>query len=214
MKKIVTAIFAIAVLVSESGCATLGDARAAKGTGAARRYNASQETIWKAVPQVLTELGLQFVSDNKQEGYVLAQRGITAFSYGENVAIFIEASGDAHARVEVVSKKTMATNVFAPSWENDILNKLDEKLKEFPLAKSEAQKTKEFIVVGYSSLLNDLRAGKGPYLTSLLSMLQIRQENGDEATKKIRALSEVYTNIPEFADHVVNLFIRQPATSF
>jgi hypothetical protein len=65
------------------------------------------------------------------EGYILAQRGITAFSYGENVAIFVESvNGVTRTRVEVVSKKAMATNVFAPDWSKEILDKLDEKLKK------------------------------------------------------------------------------------
>jgi hypothetical protein len=128
--KFFAAFFAGAILLAASGCATLADARAAKGSGVSRTYEASQETVWKAVPSVLAELGLQLVGDNKQEGYILAQRGISAFSYGENVAIFVESVGGVtKTRVEVISKKAMATNVFAPSWENDILNKLDEKLK-------------------------------------------------------------------------------------
>jgi len=130
-KKIFATVFTVAVLLSASGCATLADARAAKGAGVSRTYSASQETVWKAIPPILAELGLQFVSDNKQEGYILAQRGITAFSYGENVAIFVESVGGVtKTRVEVISKKTMSTNIFAPSWENDILNKLDEKLEQ------------------------------------------------------------------------------------
>lgn len=77
-----------------------------------------------------------------------------------------------------------------------------------PAMKNEAQKAKEFIVVGYANLLNDLRAGSGPHLSSLLTMLQIPQENKDDATKKIRSLSEVYTEIPEFADHVISLYVK------
>lgn len=129
IKKFLVTFFAAAILLSASGCSTLADARAAKGSGVSRTYAASQDEVWKAVPSVLMALGLQLVSDNKQEGYILAQRGITAFSYGENVAIFVESIGGVtKTRVEIVSKKVMATNVFAPSWENDILNKLDEKL--------------------------------------------------------------------------------------
>lgn len=79
---------------------------------------------------------------------------------------------------------------------------------EGPLAKSQAQKVKEFIVVDYSNILNDLRAGKGPHLSSLLTMLQIPQDNRDEATKKIRALSEVYVEVTDFADRVVGLYIK------
>lgn len=92
-KKIIAALFAIAVLVTASGCATLADARAAKGSGVSRTYAAPHEVVWKTIPSVLTELGLPLVGENKQEGYILAQRGITAFSYGENVAIFVEPEG-------------------------------------------------------------------------------------------------------------------------
>lgn len=129
IKKFFATFFVAAILLSASGCTTLADARAAKGSGVSRTYAASKEEVWKAVPSVLVALGLQLVSDNKQEGYILAQRGMTAFSYGENVAIFVESIGGVtKTRVEIVSKKVMATNIFAPSWENDILNKLDEKL--------------------------------------------------------------------------------------
>ena len=132
-KKILAAIFSVAILFSTFGCSTtLDDTRAAKGTGVSRIYTASQDAIWKAVPSVLAELGLQLVSENKQEGYILAQNARTLLS-GENVAIFIESAGGViKTRVEVISKKMNITNVldiYAPSWEDDILNKLDEKLK-------------------------------------------------------------------------------------
>lgn len=130
-KKILAILIAIAVTVFMSGCSTLADARSAKGTGSAREYAASVDEVWKAMPTVLAELSLPLVGDNKAEGYILAQRGITAFSYGENVAIFVESvNGVTRTRVEVVSKKSMATNVFAPDWSKEILDKLGEKLKK------------------------------------------------------------------------------------
>ncbi|GAC1527841.1 MAG: hypothetical protein NVS3B11_28560 [Collimonas sp.] len=50
---------------------------------------------------------------------------MSAFSYGENVAMFVEPSGSKDkTKVEVVSKKTLATNVFATNWETVILDKL------------------------------------------------------------------------------------------
>ncbi len=83
------------------------------------------------MPAVLAGLSLPMVGDNESEGYILAQRGITAVSYGENVAIFVESvNGVTRTRVEVVSRKAMATNVFAPDWSTEILDKLGEKLKK------------------------------------------------------------------------------------
>jgi hypothetical protein len=71
-------------------------------------------------------MGLEIASKNREEGYVLAQKGITAFSYGENVAVFVEKIDDQSTKVEVVSKKAMATNIFAWNWEKPILDRLSE----------------------------------------------------------------------------------------
>lgn len=131
LRKLLVVFVALLAVAFTSGCSTLADARGAKGTGVAREYASSVDEVWKAMPAVLAELSLPMVGDNKSEGYILAQRGITAFSYGENVAIFIESVGGVtRTRVEVVSKKSMATNVFAPEWSKEILDKLGEKLKK------------------------------------------------------------------------------------
>jgi hypothetical protein len=73
------------------------------------------------------------VADNKQEGYILAQRGMSAFSYGENVAIFVDpTNANDRTRVEVVSKKSLATNIFATDWSKPILDKIGQILDNSP----------------------------------------------------------------------------------
>ncbi|WP_038492017.1 hypothetical protein [Collimonas arenae] len=117
--------FIILVSLAVSGCTTLADSRSAKGTGTARVYDATSDAIWTALPKIVKDVGLDYVGDNKSEGYALAQRGISAFSYGENVAMFIEpTSTNDKTRVEVVSKRALATTVFAKNWETAILDKL------------------------------------------------------------------------------------------
>ena len=81
------------------------------------------------MPDAIKAAGLQFVSGNREDRSILAQRGITAFSYGENVAIFVEKVEDVKSSVEVVSKKAMATNIFAPDWAKPIFEQLDKKFK-------------------------------------------------------------------------------------
>jgi hypothetical protein len=127
--RLISAILAAAAVSVNYGCSTLADARAARGTGTARVYAVSPDAVWNALPAVIKEAGLDFVGDNRPEGYLLAQRGITPLSYGEHVAIFVDpARPGTGTRVEVVSKKAMATNVLAPDWEGEILDKLGEKL--------------------------------------------------------------------------------------
>ncbi len=130
MNRIMTSLLAcLFILATASGCATLADARAAKGTGMAKTFNADSETVWKTLPGVASSIGLSVVGDNKAEGYMLAQRGMTLMSYGENVAIFIEPVGRSQTKVEVVSKRAMATNIFAPDWAPELLEKLEVALR-------------------------------------------------------------------------------------
>ena len=120
--KFVTAILACAIL---SGCTTLADARLAKGTGTKQTYDSSYNDTWDAVICSLNGRGLSIADENKPKGYILAQRGITAFSYGENIAVFLRKQAKERTEVEVVSKKAMETNIFAPDWSQDILSGVD-----------------------------------------------------------------------------------------
>ena len=112
-----------------SGCATMADSIDAKGTGQFRIYDKGYDSVWNAVLDVVTASQLDVVSRDKDNGQILAQRGMSALSYGQNVAVFVETAGSAsRTRVEVVSKKAVATDVLARNWENYILEALDGKL--------------------------------------------------------------------------------------
>lgn len=129
MKKVFLAFCTILILCGMTGCSTLADAKAAKGTGSARIYDKPYEAVWSATLDVVKASGLSLVNDDKVRGQILAQNGISAFSYGENVAIFVEeVQGKVQTRVEVVNKRAMSTNVFAADWESRILSALDNKL--------------------------------------------------------------------------------------
>ena len=116
------------VLVS-TGCSTMADAKAGKGTGTSQTFAVASDRVWQVLPAAVKSAGLDYITGNKDEGFALAQRGVSAFSYGENVAIFIDKLTSESTKVEVVSKKAMATNVFAPDWAQPILDKIAEMLK-------------------------------------------------------------------------------------
>jgi len=59
----------------------------------------------------------------------LAQRGMSAFSYGENIALFVKKQNDTACTVEVVSKKAMSTNIFATDWTQDIHKEISQQLR-------------------------------------------------------------------------------------
>ena len=130
MKKLAV-LFVLMCSMFGAGCSTLADARAAKGEGAYRIYDKEFDVVWIAAINAVKNSELALVTDDKTQGLILAQRGMTAFSYGENVAIFIEPiDGVIKTRVEVINKRALATNVTAANWEAKIFGSLDRALAQ------------------------------------------------------------------------------------
>lgn len=125
MRKIIAAL-SILVL---AGCSTLKDAQDAKGTGDKQTFNKSYDVVWAKTLEVVQESKLELVAKDKESGSILAQKGMSAFSYGENVAIYVEKKGDSATMVEVVSKRALATNITARNWSSYVFEELDKKLK-------------------------------------------------------------------------------------
>lgn len=128
MKRFITLVFAILAATLHSGCATLADAQAAQGTGTAKVYNKPYDVVWNAVQEVVRASELKVISESKEKGNILAQRAMTVFSYGENVAIFVADAGGKSTRVEVVNKRAMAANITAADWESRIHEALGKRL--------------------------------------------------------------------------------------
>lgn len=129
MKTFIAIISILLVATFSSGCATLADAQAAKGAGTSKVYDKPYDVVWNAVIETVKSSGLALVSENKEKGTILAQGTISAFSWGENVAIFVEdVGGKIKTRVEVVNKRALATNITAADWETRIFEALDKRL--------------------------------------------------------------------------------------
>ena len=63
--RVLASLAAFAALALATGCTTLADARAAKGSGPSREYAASMDKVWNTIPAVLKELELPLVSQNR-----------------------------------------------------------------------------------------------------------------------------------------------------
>jgi hypothetical protein len=124
MKKILSFVFIALALV---GCANLNDAKNAKGTGNVQMINAGYDKVWVATKASIVESGLYIVKEDKSTGEILATKGVSMLSYGENIAVFVRARGGL-TEVEIVSKKVLATNVFAPDWSQQLFPIIKSKL--------------------------------------------------------------------------------------
>ena len=130
MKKFLFLVAALLALSFTTGCATLADATAARGQGMSRVYDQPYDVVWDAVNAAIKDTDLKVASANKDAGTILAQGAISAFSWGENVAVFVDrVDGKVSTRVEIVNKRALATNITAHSWDKTLFAKLDERLK-------------------------------------------------------------------------------------
>jgi hypothetical protein len=124
------ALILIILSLPISGCNTLLDAANSKGSGKYRIYNKSYDAVWSATIKTVNASSLDLIVADKEKGKILAEGPISVFSWGEKVAIFIERVGNKiKTRVEVISKRALATNFTAKNWENHILKDLDKELK-------------------------------------------------------------------------------------
>jgi hypothetical protein len=131
--RLLSAISLVFVMLLQSGCATVKDAEAKRGTGRVEVYDLPREKVWNSMLEVLGTTSLNIVSKDESEGVILARRKLTWFSFGENVAIYVEpANGNASTRVEVVNVKRVESNTNSLDWETRIFTKLDRALREAP----------------------------------------------------------------------------------
>ena len=123
---VVVGVIFLALMLSRT---TLADAKAAMGTGTSRVYEHPFEVVWDATVESVTISGLDLLSADKSNGMILAQRGMSGFSYGENVAVRVtESEAKTSTRVEVVSKRRFALNFTAVNSARRILDCLDKEL--------------------------------------------------------------------------------------
>ncbi len=125
------AISLVLAMLLQTGCATVKDAEAKRGTGRVEVYDLPKMTVWNRMLEVLGTTSLDIVKKDESDGKILARRKLSWFSFGENVAIYIEpVKSGAATRVEVVNVKRVESNKNTLDWETRIFTKLDRALKE------------------------------------------------------------------------------------
>lgn len=93
---------------------------------------------------------------------------------------------------------------FLVSLEPDTTSKVDA-----PVEKGKKDKAREFIILSYTPLMSDLAKGSGNYLKSLLKMLEVPASDEAAAVKRMKAMSEAFPDMAQFADEVSSAFVKQ-----
>ncbi len=122
----------VALCVFVAGCNTVDSVKTTRGTGKSETYAADFKTTWAAVPLAVKAAGLEVAETDEPNRTITAASGMGLFSYGERVALFVEPVDAQTTRIEVVSKRVLATNLTAKNWTEPLLAEL---AKQLPLAK-------------------------------------------------------------------------------
>ena len=121
----------LCVCVLLFGCATIQTVKNSKGAGQQKLYSESVDLVWPRVKSAVLETGGSIVEVNEADQFLLASYSMSAWSWGEKVAVFCAASNGGTV-VEVVSKASLATNVTAPNRAPEIFASLERSLAELP----------------------------------------------------------------------------------
>jgi len=109
-----------------SGCATSGDVIKAKqeGTeGITREYPVNFDQAWRISVSVLRSNGAKTIEEHPSEGYMLADIGMTAFSWGTQAGIWIIKLDNNTTKVTAVTKRKMQTNAVSALSEGEFHDK-------------------------------------------------------------------------------------------
>ena len=132
MQRFFFRIFFLSVLLAVTGCSSLSEIRNFEGEGKKITYQKNVDEIWPLVILSVNDLGIPIIETNKESGYVLAKRGMSVGSYGENIAIFVKKQNESVTSVEIISKRRVATTVFATDWTDSFFMMLENRLKIQP----------------------------------------------------------------------------------
>lgn len=117
------------LVLGVNACASVETMREVGGNGTANVYNVSYDKAWEASKDAVVDAGGRLNEEDKAQGYIIGTFGMSAFSWGEKVSIFLTALDKNATEVEVVSKRALATNVTAKNWEPTIHKQIKNNLQ-------------------------------------------------------------------------------------
>jgi hypothetical protein len=127
MNVLVFAICSLSLLVA--GCASTETVKQAQGQGVSRSYPYAYDRVFDAVQAAAKAKELEVVDSDKRAGRIVLSHGVTLWSWGERIAVFVKPGTGPGTEVEIVSKPVMSPLNFPPDWPQIIFKQLDVELQ-------------------------------------------------------------------------------------
>lgn len=122
MRKI---LFLLVLALAFSGCVTLNTVKQSKGKGVTRIYDYSYDQVYNAMLTSVSQQNLKIAEQNKEQGYLYTSHGVSFWSAGERIAVFVTKVNDNQTSVEISDMEVGALLDSAPNWTNDIFSGID-----------------------------------------------------------------------------------------
>jgi hypothetical protein len=126
--KIHALIIAFIVMIT-GGCASTETVKEAEGEGISRSFSYAFEPVYEATISAAKEKELEVVESDKKSGRLILAHGVTLWSWGERIAVFVKPLSNNETEVEVVSKPVLAPLNFPPDWQNILLDQIEAELR-------------------------------------------------------------------------------------
>jgi len=123
--RIALLLFAALLLAA---CATTQSVLQARGTGEKRTFNGDYEAVYEATLRAAGKQGLTLTSADRGSGQILLSHGMTPWSWGERIAIFVTKISDDQTQVEIISKPVLEPLNFPPDWVSKLFDAIGAEL--------------------------------------------------------------------------------------
>lgn len=104
------------VILTCLACNTTQAIKQSRGKGFIKHYKGSYEEIYNITLKTIKDQNLHLEEFDKDTGFIYVTHGMTAWSWGERIAIFVTKIDDDKTGVEIVNRKVLVPLNFAPDW--------------------------------------------------------------------------------------------------
>jgi hypothetical protein len=117
------------VAVIASGCASTETVKQARGQGASRIYSYAYEPVYNATLAAAKTKKLEVVENDRTNGRLILSHGLTLWSWGERIAVFVKPLVIGSTEVEIISKPVLSPLNFPPDWQQILFDQIDVELR-------------------------------------------------------------------------------------
>ncbi|AKJ69464.1 hypothetical protein ABW99_15840 [Pandoraea thiooxydans] len=118
-------IFALAL----SGCASTESVKASREEGVHRVYAAPYKVVYDATLAAAKAKKLDLLESDPAAGRIVVSHGISWWSWGERIAIWLRPLSDSSTDVAIVSKPILAPLNYPPDWTSQLFEQIAAELQ-------------------------------------------------------------------------------------